>query len=369
MGPDLLLLRLGASLVSALGATYIAGTVLTLFRIRDPRLRAAVYALAALDAVLALFGRSCLHGLWITLTTEPQHLHGIVGDVAVPVLATWIIGAAGLAATRIIRLRGLQRDLDVLWRLFPAPAHVERLVESASATARVRPPRIAFVPDERVPFVGGLRTPVLVLSAPLWEHLDHAARHALLLHELAHLSRGHHWIALVTGLVNDLLFPNLLLRRLLSKLRREWESIADRDAIRRGATAAGLARSLFASATGHRSAPALAFGLVGRGRARGVRRRLQLLRRPPRRAALALQLVLVVVAVPWSVLGAPTTAFRPHRPAHDPATHPDPDADRDADRFGAVTVALTLPANPLTRELWRPVVERIITSLEPPRPR
>ncbi|MBY0228297.1 MAG: hypothetical protein K2W96_03345, partial [Gemmataceae bacterium] len=58
-----------------------------------------------------------------------------------------------------------------------------------------RAPRVLLAPGRVPPFLSAAwGTPVVVVPADLWARLPDDQREALLLHELAHLARGDHWV-------------------------------------------------------------------------------------------------------------------------------------------------------------------------------
>jgi beta-lactamase regulating signal transducer with metallopeptidase domain len=105
----------------------------------------------------------------------------------------WLSGSLlwlAVAALRVSRFRHLLR----LAR--PAPAALQQQTERlARCLGLVRCPGVWFVPAPISPLLWALgRTPRLLLPEALWEGLSEPQRATLLLHELAHLRRGDHWV-------------------------------------------------------------------------------------------------------------------------------------------------------------------------------
>ena len=101
-------------------------------------------------------------------------------------------------AFRVSQFRGRLRAA------VPAP---EFLVDEAERIGRclgVRVPELLIVPDLHTPLVWCLNRPKLLLPAILVKTLDLDSWRGILIHELAHLRRGDHWVSrleLVAGLI------------------------------------------------------------------------------------------------------------------------------------------------------------------------
>ncbi len=299
MTVDVLALRLVGTVLAASGAWLAIACLCGLLRIRDPRIRSVLYGAAAANAVLTLLGSSSVPLMFAAITADPDVVHHHVGTWASPVVLVWWLGAGGLVTWRLLCMRRLGAQLRVLALLFPPTREVTDAVERAARRVGVRAPVVAFVRGDGAPFVASIRRPVLVLPRAFWERLDARGRNAMLLHELVHVRRFHHVAALVVELLRDVFFFNWPQRRLLARVRREWEALVDWRALRLGASRAGLARSLLAT-LGHRdSVPRPALALGGSDSASGTRKRLGLMARPPRRAVLVLQLLLLAAVLPW----------------------------------------------------------------------
>jgi hypothetical protein len=110
-------------------------------------------------------------------------------------LGGWLAGTALLWSVAARRLRRLTRLLN---ELPPAPDEIQSQVrELASRLGLRRPPLALLLPPGcgLPPLVFGLAGRArLALPADLWRALDGPQRRTLLLHELAHLRRGDHWV-------------------------------------------------------------------------------------------------------------------------------------------------------------------------------
>src|SRR5262249_5951014 len=95
-----------------------------------------------------------------------------------------------VAALRVARFGRLLRHAR------PAPAALQEQTERlARRLGLAHCPGVWFVPAPVSPLLWALgRTPRLLLPEALWEGLTEPQRATLLLHELAHLRRGDHWV-------------------------------------------------------------------------------------------------------------------------------------------------------------------------------
>lgn len=327
MGADELLLRVVSTLPEALGAWIAAAAGLRLLRVRDPRVRSAVWTLATIAAAVPLAGAGSVCVVTARVAVAPGFLSEGLGVAAAPALA--VIAGVGvfLVVRRIrtaVRLESLARSLVALW---PAPT------EGTCLDVRLAAP-----PGDGSPFVAGFLRPVVVVPAAFWGRLAAGERRAVVAHEHAHLQRLDVWRSLAEGICADLLWFNPFVRLFATRAADEREALADRGAVRRGASPADLARAIVAAAScGAAPAGATAFG--GR-RAGALERRLELLR-PSRRAGLvaAAQAAALVVLLPWSP-AADLNGVRPARAGE----------LRDGAR-GAVTLGLAWRTNPVQQTL------------------
>jgi beta-lactamase regulating signal transducer with metallopeptidase domain len=105
----------------------------------------------------------------------------------------WLTGSflwLGMAALRVARFRRLLRHAR------PAPAALQdQTADLARRLGLTRCPGVWFVPAPVSPLLWALgRAPRLLLPEGLWGQLTEPQRATLLLHELAHLRRGDHWV-------------------------------------------------------------------------------------------------------------------------------------------------------------------------------
>jgi beta-lactamase regulating signal transducer with metallopeptidase domain len=110
--------------------------------------------------------------------------------------ASWVTSAVLLGAltfARIIRL-----DLAVRRATTPGP-DISQDIELLSGRLGLRRiPRVRFIAGAAPPMLLALlHRPELVIPIHLWDRLDRLQRQTLLLHELAHLNRGDHWVRYV----------------------------------------------------------------------------------------------------------------------------------------------------------------------------
>src|SRR5262249_40063538 len=109
------------------------------------------------------------------------------------VAVVWLTGSLlwlTVAALRVARFGRMLRHAR------PAPAALQAQTERlAHRLGLARCPGVWFVPAPVSPLLWALgRTPRLLLPEALWEGLTEPQRATLLLHELAHLRRGDHWV-------------------------------------------------------------------------------------------------------------------------------------------------------------------------------
>ncbi len=101
----------------------------------------------------------------------------------------WLGGSAAYLLIAVIRLRRLNALLSEL---------PDAGIDIAPLAARLglrRVPRVLLAPGRVPPMLAAAWPPPwIVLPRELWATLDPAQHEALLLHELAHLARGDHWV-------------------------------------------------------------------------------------------------------------------------------------------------------------------------------
>jgi beta-lactamase regulating signal transducer with metallopeptidase domain len=113
----------------------------------------------------------------------------------------WLFLTVLLAVGQALRVSQFRRRLQAA---VPAP---EFLVDEAERIGRglgIRLPELLIVPDLHTPLVWCLNRPKLLLPAILVKTLDLDSWRGILIHELAHLRRGDHWVSrleLAAGLI------------------------------------------------------------------------------------------------------------------------------------------------------------------------
>src|SRR5262249_14901796 len=140
-----------------------------------------------------------------------------------------------------------------------------------------RPPRVWLVPGVLPPMLLAFgRVRVLLVPEGLWWRLDETQRDALLLHELAHLRRGDHWVRWLELVVLGLYWWHPAAWWACSSLRDAEEQCCDAWVVwvMPGA-AASYAATLVETVAYLSSAPApLPYGASGAGPVRLIKRRL-----------------------------------------------------------------------------------------------
>ncbi|MFO0826797.1 MAG: M56 family metallopeptidase [Phycisphaerales bacterium] len=105
-------------------------------------------------------------------------------------LALWLCGSFVLVFFAIVRT---VRARSILGRARPAPRELVAAVHDASRSLGLTAAPVTLVTDARIsPMVWCGWTPKLIVPTELWNSLDEPSRRAVLVHELAHVSRGDH---------------------------------------------------------------------------------------------------------------------------------------------------------------------------------
>jgi HEAT repeat protein/beta-lactamase regulating signal transducer with metallopeptidase domain len=172
--------------------------------------------------------------------------------------ALWIVGAAASITGLVL---GVRRSRSLRRAALAAPARVQRLtLVAARRLGLVRVPRVVLCPDLAVPAQGGIRSPVVMLPADAiaW---DDDRLSAVLLHELAHVTRRDLLLHVLGRLVVALYWPNPLVHFALRRASLETERACDDTVLRAGTPQADYAGHLAAVAAlmqGQRTGTALA---------------------------------------------------------------------------------------------------------------
>jgi beta-lactamase regulating signal transducer with metallopeptidase domain len=105
--------------------------------------------------------------------------------------AVWLCGGIAVAFVQLRRLAKMRHGLT---HARPAPPWLTAQVEAVAHTLGVRPPRLALLPGLASPFVWAGGRVCLLWPEDLGKHLSPEGCRAVLVHELAHLSRRDHWV-------------------------------------------------------------------------------------------------------------------------------------------------------------------------------
>ena len=158
------------------------------------------------------------------------------------IAVAWGIGALALLARMIFGLVTVHRIArravevtDPMWH-----ADIDRCIATSSVRQAVD---VRMSADTPVPFTCGITHPTIVLprSAGEWSA---ERRDAVLLHELAHISRGDLAMNILSHLTRALYWPNPLAWMAANGLRYEGERAADDAVLRAGAKASDYADHL-----------------------------------------------------------------------------------------------------------------------------
>ena len=154
----------------------------------------------------------------------------------------WGVGAIVLLARMIIGLFTVHRIARRAVEVTDPQWHAD--IDRCIATSAVRQPvEVRMSTETPVPYTCGLTHPTIVLpeSAGEWSA---ERRDAVLLHELAHISRGDLVMNILSHLTRALYWPNPLAWHAANGLRYEGERAADDAVLRSGAKASDYADHL-----------------------------------------------------------------------------------------------------------------------------
>jgi HEAT repeat protein/beta-lactamase regulating signal transducer with metallopeptidase domain len=155
---------------------------------------------------------------------------------------TWSVGAVALIARMIFGLVAVHHTArhavevsDPMWR-----SDIDRCIAASSVRQAVE---VRMSTEAPVPYTCGVTHPIIVLpqSAGEWSA---ERRDAVLLHELAHISRGDLVMNILSHLTRALYWPNPLAWHAANGLRYEGERAADDAVLRAGARASDYADHL-----------------------------------------------------------------------------------------------------------------------------
>jgi beta-lactamase regulating signal transducer with metallopeptidase domain len=219
----------------------------------------------------------------------------------------WALGSliwCGITVRRVLRLRGVLREAE------REPEEIEGRVETLAFELGLRrAPETRLVEGRVGPFVWALgRRAVLVVPRGLWKRLDDDQRTTLLLHELAHLRRGDHWVRLLELLATGLYWWHPVLWLARSRLHAAEEECCDAWVVwARPMGAEVYARALveaveFLTGVGTKG-EAVPIGVSGLGRLRHVSRRIVMIMRGDVARGMSVSGIVLIVgltaALPW----------------------------------------------------------------------
>ena len=192
----------------------------------------------------------------------------------------WIGGSAVIGTLTLWRLGAFLRCLR---RMRPANDSMQFLTAELAGRLRLKnKPNVSIASMRMPPLAWGRgKNARIVVPAELWEKLDHDQRVMLLVHELAHLRRGDHWVRLLEMAARTIYWWHPLVWIAGRELREAEEQCCDAWAIWALPDAAkAYARALMDTVDflARRNAP-LPAGASGIGQVHDLRRRLIMIMR------------------------------------------------------------------------------------------
>ncbi|HEV3142819.1 MAG TPA: M56 family metallopeptidase [Gemmataceae bacterium] len=216
--------------------------------------------------------------------------------------AVWVTGSLLWWCCAAVRLARFRR-----WLRYAEPAPASLLSEAETLARQLGLPKcpdIRLVPGQIAPLIWALgRKPVLYFPAELLNRLDSKQRSTLLLHEMAHLRRGDHWVRWLELLALGLFWwlPAAWLAR--RELHRAEEECCDAWVLRvLPAAARTYASALLDTLDFLAGAPALPAMASGICSADIVKRRLLMILKGPARSDLPVAARLALIALALTVL-------------------------------------------------------------------
>ncbi len=150
----------------------------------------------------------------------PVAMRGLVRGV-------WLGGAVVVLVLFLIRVRRIDRS--VRGSAFADDGLLGK-IRAVAVELGVRTPQTRVMPGAGTPMVWGLGRPILIWPAEL--DMDADGSRGLVAHELAHLRRRDHWIALFQVFISALLWWHPLARIAMSRMDRFAEQACDAWAVR-----------------------------------------------------------------------------------------------------------------------------------------
>lgn len=146
-------------------------------------------------------------------------------DLVLIVVVLWTIGALTFVTVQWSRILRVRR---ILRAAFPPSAELIEALEALSVSVSIAPPPLAVVRTD-APFVWALspRRPAIVWPLELSTATPSVRIKALLLHELAHLKRGDHWIGWLELLAGAIWWWNPVFWLTRKRLRESAELACD----------------------------------------------------------------------------------------------------------------------------------------------
>ena len=143
-----------------------------------------------------------------------------------PVAVLWLGGAVGAL---IVACRRIRRFQHLLGTARPASPDDQEWVDGLASVLELRrTPSVWWVGGPLSPMIWPLgRRPRLIIPGDLWKTLDTRQRSTLVLHELAHLRRGDHWLRFFELFVTALYWWHPLVWLVRHALRDAEEACCD----------------------------------------------------------------------------------------------------------------------------------------------
>ena len=197
----------------------------------------------------------------------PHDIGSALSSVVMVLLGVWLAGTLAvftLAAVRVHRFRRAMR-----WAT-PAPAALQE--EAAQIARRIglrHCPRVWLVPGAVSPMLWAIFGRArLIFPSRLLEGLSPGARRALVLHELAHLRRGDHWVRLLEATATILFWWHPVVWWARREIQVAEEACCDSWVVSempedRGAYAAALIETERFLSESHLPIPVVASGIQG----------------------------------------------------------------------------------------------------------
>lgn len=227
--------------------------------------------------------------------------------------ALWLGGAVVVLVLFLVRVRRVDRMVQ---SAVYADQSLMTQISAIASDLKIPVPEARVMPGAASPMVWGLGRPVLIWPGEL--ELNDEGMRGLIAHELAHLRRGDHWIALLEVFASALLWWHPLARVAMGRMDRFAEQACDVWAVR---AVAGHRReyaealmSVVERLSGHARARAV-LAATGQGR-RELADRLGVVMRPDSSPSCSRPIILSAIIM--LALLVPTLA--PAQPEHAPAS-------------------------------------------------